>query len=222
MADTLDSAAHSYFELLGNRREAEATRFVRLQHEWGIPLRSIYTDILAPALAEAGDRYALGTLSAARRLFVTHATERIMSLFESALLRTPAPSGSALCASFGAEAPELHVRIAAALLALDGYDACHLGPNANLEDFECVLDQSDPSVFILFASSSEGASSLANAVERVRAKRALPRPLVIVGGAGIDPQSPWWRRSGADLHVTSAFEAVTAATARGYPVQERA
>ncbi len=222
MADTLDSAAYSYLELLGNRRETEARRFVWLQHDLGIPIRSIYTDILAAALDEAGRRHARGTLSAARFQFVAHATERIMSLFEPALLRTPVSNGFALCASFGAQAPQLQVRIAAALLAIDGYDACHLGPNISLEDFECVLDQSSPAVLILFATSSEGALTLTCAVERVRAKRAIPAPLVIVGGAGTDAQSLRWRRSGADLHVTSAFEAVAAATAYPCRIQERA
>ncbi len=222
LAATLNPAAHAYLELLANRREAEATRFLRHRYEQGAQLRSIYADVLAAALGEADRRHALGVLSTARRRFVNHATERIMSVFESALLHTRAPHGRAVCASFGPEVPELQIRIAAALLAVDGYDVCHLGPNPSLDDFECVLDQSDPRLVILFANGADGVVALARAAGVVRAKQATQAPLIVVGGAGVDAQSPRWRRSGGDLHARSALEAVALATQYEVRLQERA
>jgi methanogenic corrinoid protein MtbC1 len=218
----LGSAADSYLEFLANRREAEATRFVRSRHDRGTALHAIYTGIFAEALAEAARRRARGQLSAAGQLFVGQATERIMSIFEPELLQAQTLQGPAMCASFGVQKPELPLRIAAALLAIQGYDVCHLGPGSSVEDFKSVVDQSEPIVFILFADDAAGGEMLMMAIEYVRARRTVAPPLLIVGGDGLEAHTLRWRRCPADVRVRTALEAVAAATSRGNGLAERA
>jgi methanogenic corrinoid protein MtbC1 len=218
----LGSAADSYLEFLANRREAEATRFVRSQHDRGTALHAIYTDIFAEALAEAARRRDRGQLSAAGELFVSQATERIMSIFESELLQTQTLQGTAMCAAFGVQKPELLLRIAAALLAIQGYDVFHLGPSSSIEDFKGVVDQSDPILFILFADDAAGGEMLMLAVEYLRARRTVAPPLLIVGGDELGAHTLRWRRCPADVRVRTALEAVEAATSRGNGLAERA
>jgi methanogenic corrinoid protein MtbC1 len=219
MAEQSNSpAAVSYLELIEQRREVEAARLVRRERERGVSLRSIYVDIFAVALGEAAGRRSRGELTEAQELFIGHATERIMTVFEPELLRTNAPHGPALCASFGSVRPGLQIRIAGALLAIDGYDVCYVGPESTLEAFELVVDQNDPRVCVLFANEPAAAESLAHAIRYVREKSG-GHALVIAGGPGIDTRSLTWKRDAADICVRNAFEAVSAVAGRRYQLQ---
>jgi hypothetical protein len=207
--------ASAYLSLLSRRREAAAAQLVRGLLDDGMPLRAIYAEIFQASLDEAQRARAFAEITAARENFVMQATERIMSLFTADLLGKVVTEGSVVCGSFGRGRAYLQIKIAAALLMLEGYDVCQLAPDMPLEELDRVVDGSDPIAFVFWADTPKDLEMLVVAVERIRTGRLAAEPFIVVVGDICDARPLAWRRIGADACVSHPSDVVAAIGGHG-------
>jgi hypothetical protein len=201
-------AARSLVDLLAQRREAEAARFLRTYSEKQ-PFLATYAGLCEAALEEAASRGGRGELTDAQLSFVDEAIERIMSTAAPALMAVPATRGSALCAGFDSEGRCPRLAVAAALLTLGGYDVCQPLAESPVEDLKRIVDEIEPAVCVFSADSTKARAALARVVAYLRGKKMVDRPFIVVV-AGQSAGALACNGLDVDVVTRSAKEAVDA------------
>jgi methanogenic corrinoid protein MtbC1 len=203
-------SAAAYVSLLSERREAETIQLVKSLRDRGVPLRAIYVDLFQAALDEVHRARAAHEVSAAEETFFMQATQRIMSVLATNVLRTTITKGTAVCAAFGRGRGNLQLRIASALLAIEGYDVCQLAPDFPFEELDVVLAHERPSIFVFWADSAAQMEHLARAIERVRTSRLGACAFIVVMGTLFANDPSLRRVAGADAFVARPSDLVGA------------
>jgi len=189
-----------FLDLLDGRNEAAATQYVRDQLTAGRSLRSVFADILGPALEKA-DRQA------------GEAIERIMSGLSSQLFAMQDGLGAAVCASFGTGNICRTADVAAAILSIDGYEVCNAGTAPAYNDLIRVLDELKPSLCLFCLNAPNGRRALVRVLQHLERLSAKERPYV-VAVLPDDALAASVQLAGADVCLQSALLAVDMVHAR--------
>lgn len=202
----------TFLGLLADRKETEAGRFVRDELSNGRLLRSLYLDVLGPAIEEASRGYRAGRLTAAQETFIGEATERIMASLAPLLFETQGTPvrGAALCASFGTGNICRSADAAAAVLAIDGYEICNAGVAPQYNDLAYMLDELNPTLCLFCLNAPNGWKSLARVLKSIASRPKDRRPYAIVVLPDVILAAPVLV-AGADICVPSAMRAIDAA-----------
>ena len=197
----------------------------------GDDVRSVYLEVLQPALYEIGRRWEEAEISIAQEHLATATTQSLMArLAERLDAGTDRRGRTRLVACAEGELHSLGGRMVADFLDADGWDVLFVGALSPVGALAEMAAERGVDVVALSASLSERLPEVAAAV---RALRALdPRPLIAVGGQAFagDPPPRWppaptctpttptrWSSALAERFemVSAAIEDVGLALARG-------
>lgn len=165
--------------MAGDRRgaEAEARAVFELRG-----VRHLYERVIGPALRRIGDLWAANQISVADEHLATATTQSaIASLYPD--FPWPEPGPRALFACPKGERHELGLRMAADLLALDGWDDLFLGGDVPLDALGKKVAEVQPALVGLSITLPQRAPALRAAVGIVR--HNAPSAKVIAGGRGV-------------------------------------
>ncbi len=192
----------AYVQALLAARPAAARAVVQAALEAGLPARSVYLDVLQPALHEVGRLWELGQASVAQEHLATATTQALLHHVAGSLPHLPSVGRSAIVTGTEGELHGVGVRFVADFLEADGWSVLELGPSTPTAD---LVDLADRSGADLVGLSTTLTSNLARAAEAVAALRALSRPpLIVVGGSAYRGDEALAARLGADVFARDA------------------
>ena len=192
----------AYLQALLAARPAAARAVVEAALKAGLSARSVYLDVLQPALHEVGRLWELGRASVAQEHLATATTQGLLHHVARAMPRLPSTGSSAIVTGTEGELHGVAVRFVADFLEADGWSVLELGPSTPTADLVNLADRSGAE---LVALSTTLTSNLACASEAVVALRALVRrPMIVVGGSAYRGDEALALRLGADIFARDA------------------
>jgi methanogenic corrinoid protein MtbC1 len=178
----------------------------------GIPLVTLFGEVLAPALHEVGDRWQHGLLLVAQEKEVSELTRDVVAEL-SWRHAPPEPERPAIVAGcIRGERHELGLRMVCGLLRAEGWAIHYLGADVDAEFLLQAIRLHQPAAVLLSISIEHHIPALRDTVARLREETsALP---VIVGGAAAREHRDDLRRLGIvpvdDLDPARAVEQLRA------------
>jgi methanogenic corrinoid protein MtbC1/DNA-binding XRE family transcriptional regulator len=200
---------------LGESRDA-ALALARQAIAAGMGLPELYVDVLAPALREAGRRWARGELSVGEEHLVSEATLQLMATLragqaaESAA--APRSKGRATVLVAAGETHVIGPRMVGDLLELEGWEVRFPGGNLSLRHARELLRDRPPHLLLISVTRVEYLNSADDLVRMARAEKGLERTAIIVGGQAFLDRPEAWKELGADAVAGNAREAVQIAS----------
>jgi len=187
----------------GSPREARDAALGLLDE--GVLPRTLYMDVLGPALREVGSRWERGLISVAQEHLATAIVSSVMATVAPRLIEPPPIGRRAVLACTEGELHQVGLRMVGDFLEADGWEVLFLGaltPSDALKDF---VAESKPDVVGL---STALTTHLPSAASSIAAIRRLPAPpFVMVGGRAYRDDPSVALGVGADVLLVDASAA---------------
>jgi MerR family transcriptional regulator, light-induced transcriptional regulator len=153
----------------------------RLIEDAGTDVRTLYLQVLQPALYEIGRRWQEAEISVAQEHLATATTQSLMARLAGRLdSRGPRRDKRVLVACAEGELHSIGVRMVADFLEADGWEVLQLGASTPAPDLAQLVDLERPELVALSTTTAGSLPGVAEVLERLATVR--PRPLVVVGG----------------------------------------
>ncbi|MFC0004098.1 cobalamin B12-binding domain-containing protein [Micromonospora siamensis] len=197
-----DAAFPGYLDCLAEADEYAAIDVALGLVDAGVPAERVLLDLVAPAQAEVGERWARNEWSVAQEHAATHISERVVAAIAARV--NPRPTrGRIVVACMDGEWHALPPRLVAEVLRLRGWQVTFLGASVPVAHLVSYLHRYDAEAVALACALP---MRLPHAHRMIEACRRSDVP-VVVGGRGFGADGRWARRLG----VAWAPDAPTAA-----------
>jgi MerR family transcriptional regulator, light-induced transcriptional regulator len=180
----------------------------------GVPVRSIYLDVLQPTLYEVGRRWSHAEISIAQEHLATAATQSAMARLAESLSegsRRVRP-GTAVVACASDELHAVGGRMVADFLEADGWRVVFLGQVTPGAELAALAAEQGAQLVAISAALPERVPQVAEACAALRGLD--PAPYVLVGGQAFGGSAERALRTGADAYAEDAEAAASAARGR--------
>ncbi|MET8308773.1 cobalamin-dependent protein [Micromonospora sp. NPDC005173] len=182
----------SYLDCLADADEYAAIDVALGLLDAGVPAERVLLDLVAPAQAEVGERWARNEWSVAQEHAATHISERVVAAV--AVHAKPRPAGGrVVVACMDGEWHALPPRLVAEVLRLRGWQVTFLGASVPAAHLVSYLHRHDAHAVALACALP---MRLPHAHRMIEACRRSDVP-VVVGGRGFGVDGRWARRLGA-------------------------
>ena len=177
----------------------------------GADVRSVYLDLLTPAMVHLGARWESGELDIAVEHQATGIVMRIVGRLGSQCVRRGRSLGNVILGATAGESHALPTAMLGDLMRLHGWDVTDLGANTPAASFvHAVSNATDPKAVGLSVTHPVHLIDTEACCRLI--KQALPDVLVVVGGRGLGDVEG--EELGADACATSADQFHDLLTAR--------
>lgn len=181
----------TYLECLETADEYDAVEVALGLLEGGVPAERVLLDLVAPAQAEVGERWARNEWSVAQEHAATHISERVVAAVSAYAGARPV-RGHIVVACMDGEWHALPPRLVAEVLRLRGWQVTFLGASVPAAHLVAYLQRQDAHAVALACALP---MRLPYAHRMIEACRRSDVP-VVVGGRGFGPDGRWARRLG--------------------------
>ncbi|WP_431729365.1 cobalamin B12-binding domain-containing protein [Verrucosispora sp. TAA-831] len=188
----LSAAAYEdYLRCLAEADESAAIEVARGLLDGGVPAERLLLELVAPAQAEVGERWARNEWSVAQEHAATHISERVVAAI-AAYCEVRPTRGRIVVACMDGEWHALPARLVAEMLRLRGWQVTFLGASVPAAHLVSYLHRHDADVVALACALP---MRLPHAHRMVQACRRADVP-VVVGGRGFGVDGRWAQRLG--------------------------
>ncbi|GAA1999076.1 cobalamin B12-binding domain-containing protein [Catenulispora subtropica] len=200
VTDVTDDARTAFDQCLAQADEAAATTLVLDLLDRGVSAEDLLLDLIAPAQAAVGARWAANEWNVAQEHAATYVSDRAVSALAVATRAVRDGRGSVVLACPDGEWHSLPARVVSEVLRLRGFRVHFLGSSVPTAHLVSYLHQHDSD---LMAMSCMLAARLPRAYRAVEACRLVGVP-VLAGGSGFGPEGVWARSLGASMYAPTA------------------
>jgi len=179
----------------------------------GVPANTVYMDIIWPIMVEVDQLYHGDVIDSAQEAFATRINRTIVDQLQNKLPRKPATTKRIVVCSTAAEQGELGAQMITDLFESDGWEARFLGSSVNIDDVLSFVHSWRPNILLLYGVTAKEAPVIRSLVDKIKAVNACPTMKVMLSGGIFDRADGLWEEIGADMHTSSAAEAVRLASA---------
>lgn len=187
----LGEAYSGYLDHLAEADEYAATDLAIGLLDAGVPAERVLLDLVAPAQAEVGERWARNEWSVAQEHAATHISEQVVAAV-SAHVKPRPTGGRVVVACMDGEWHALPPRLVAEVLRLRGWQVTFLGASVPAAHLVSYLHRYDAHAVALACALP---MRLPYAHRMIEACRRSDVP-VVVGGRGFGADGRWARRLG--------------------------
>ncbi|MFG2060760.1 B12-binding domain-containing protein [Micromonospora sp. NPDC048871] len=180
-----------YLHCLAEADESAAIEVARELLEAGVPADRVLLDLVAPAQAEVGERWARNEWSVAQEHAATHVSERVVAAV-AGYANVRGDRGRIVVACMDGEWHALPARLVAEVLRLQGWQVTFLGASVPAAHLVSYLHRHDAYAVALACALP---MRLPQAHRMIEACRRSDVP-VVVGGRGFGTDGRWARRLG--------------------------
>ncbi|TCB94330.1 cobalamin B12-binding domain-containing protein [Micromonospora zingiberis] len=180
-----------YLHCLAEADEPAAIAVARELLDAGVPADRVLLDLVAPAQAEVGERWARNEWSVAQEHAATHVSERVVAAIAAYADARP-DRGRIVVACMDGEWHALPARLVAEVLRLRGWQVTFLGASVPAAHLVSYLHRHDAYAVALACALP---MRLPHAHRMIEACRRSDVP-VVVGGRGFGTDGRWARRLG--------------------------
>lgn len=174
------------YDLLVEGRALDANHLVRKVIADGAPVGQVYLELLTPTLHRIGDAWASGSLTVSQEHRASEICRAVISRLSDTFRRRGPSRGTAVTLTPAGEQHGIAAAMAADFLRAGGYEVHHLGVDVPAGDLRLFL-QVVP-CDLMCVSMTAPVDDPAVYTELVQAADGDPRPAVVFGGQGADPQ----------------------------------
>ena len=181
----------------------------------GSDLRSLYIDVVQPAMREIGRLWQTNVLSVADEHLATAISQAAMSrIFEKVFVwrETRTPRLIAACADD--ERHQIGLRMLCDLLEVDGWDTVYLGASVPIEALVDIVGKQHPDAVAISATIAPHVPRVRDAIAAIRRAPLDRQPVIAVGGRAFLSDPALATRIGADLTAADAAQAIASLNAR--------
>jgi methanogenic corrinoid protein MtbC1 len=168
----------------------------------GVDVRTLYLEVLQPALYEIGRRWEEAEISVAQEHLATATTQSLMARLAERLDGGPRRDRRALVACAEGELHSIGVRMVADFLEADGWDVLFVGALSPPVAVAELAAAQAVDVVALSAALPQRLPEIARAVEALRALETVP--VIAVGGQAFGGDADVAIRTGADIYAPDA------------------
>lgn len=174
----------------------------------GLPVSTIYLEVLQPVQKELGRLWQTNRISVAQEHFATAVTQMVMSQLYSYIFSTRKRGQVLVAACVGGELHEIGMRMVADFFEMHGWDTHYLGSNTPAKDIVETLALTRADVLALSATMGTHIPEVASVIEAVRSDPRTRDTKIIVGGYPFALAPELWRRVDADGTAVDAEAAL--------------
>jgi methylmalonyl-CoA mutase cobalamin-binding domain/chain len=169
----------------------------------GADVRTLYMQVLQPALYEIGHRWEEAEISVAQEHLATAATQSLMARLAERFDDVAPPRGRrVLVACAEGELHSIGVRMVADFLEADGWDVLFVGALSPPSSVAELAAAQGVDVVALSAALAQRVPEIVAAVDALRALETVP--VIAVGGQAFGGDADVAKRTGADIYATDA------------------
>jgi methanogenic corrinoid protein MtbC1 len=181
----------------------DVTAAERMIVESAADVRTLYLEVLQPALYEIGHRWEEAEISVAQEHLATAATQSLMArLAERFDDVAPSRGRRVLVACAEGELHSIGVRMVADFLEADGWDILFVGALSPPSSVADLAAAQRVDVVALSAALGQRVPEIVAAVQALRALETVP--VIAVGGQAFGGDADLAMRTGADIYATDA------------------
>jgi len=213
----LKPMAEDYLKRLLAQDQSGATDLIFNAADAGIPIPSLYMNVLQPTLHEVGRLWQTNRISIPQEHYFTAATKTIMSQLYPYLIQRRSNGRRLIATCIDGELHEIGIRMVCDVFTMNGWEAAYLGASVPVSEIVTLVAIEKPEILAL---SITIAPNLPKAVALIGAIRENPEcagTRIIVGGYPFNSCPGLWRRIGADACARDAVAAMTWANLRFAP-----
>jgi excisionase family DNA binding protein len=184
----------------------------------GDSLASTFDRIVAPAMADIGEGWAQGKLSAAQEHIASNTVGDMLARVRPLVERSARVGrGRALVACLAGEQHDIAARMIALVLAAEGFHTSMLGANVPAGDLALMVAGHRPVLLALSASAAADPAALRSDLALVASAAVAGKAKLVVGGAGFAklPSLPSGVHRFGSLEELVRFAAAPAETKEG-------
>jgi len=175
---------------------------VRLVEDSDADVRSLYLDVLQPALYEIGHRWEEAEISVAQEHLATATTQSLMARLAGRFEGRARRGRKVLVACADGELHSIGVRMVADFLDADGWDVLFVGALSPPTAVVALAAAQGVDVVALSAALPQRVPEIVRAVAALRALAKVP--VIAVGGQAFGGDAEVAIRTGADLYAPDA------------------
>ena len=185
--------------------QSGAWKVVEAARSSGMSIRSVYTDMIIPALRGVGERWHEGRVSVAQEHAASQLATRLVSRLSAQISRRGVSKGTIVIGTPATDLHSLPVMIAADLIRLEGFEVLDLGSNLPADSFAEIVAGQQRLIAVAVSVSAPGqVDRIAETIAAIRERVDTP---VFLGGAAIDGDQHA-KLLGADFGARSASEVI--------------
>lgn len=216
MTDTILSRdfnllGHEYLELLLEGQRQAALRKILEQVDAGLPVSTVYIDVLQPVMYELGRLWQVDEIDVATEHYVTAATQLLMAKLFPHTLNQRRISRSMVGCCLGSELHELGMRMVCDFFEFEGWDTYFLGAITPSDSLMSVIRSRQPDLLCLSATMSFGLPQIRDLIQKIQALTEIKVPKIMVGGLPFIINPDLSSMVGADATAADARFAVKVA-----------
>ena len=183
--------------------QAGSWKVIEAAQSSGMSIKSVYTDMIVPALQSIGQQWHEGKISIAQEHAATQVATRLVSRLSAQIARRGVSKGTVVIGTPSTELHSLPVMIAADLIRLEGFEVLDLGSNLPADAFAEIVAGQERLVAVAVSATAPG--QVDNISETIAAIRTRSDAPVFLGGAAIDGDQHA-KLLGADFGARNAAE----------------
>ncbi len=207
--ESISAMAEAYLAALIRQSTQAATAVIDQALSQGLPLRSIYLDIILTGQKQVGELWAKGELSIANEHVATQITIAELSRLRTYIRPRLSRKRTVASVAVTADNHTIAARVVADFFLMDGWEVRYLGGNLAAEDISAYVLNEQIDVLALSVTLTDFLEPARKVIDSL--KNEPGAPFILLGGAAVISE---WRKAsnlGADLAVKNIDQALMAA-----------
>jgi methanogenic corrinoid protein MtbC1 len=209
--NALPDLGREYLNMLLEGRRLDAMHAIVDSVKKGLPVGTVYVDVLQPVMYEVGRLWQTDEIDIATEHYVTAATQLLMARLFPQALATPRVARSMVGCCLGSELHELGMRMVCDFFEFEGWDTYFLGAITPADSLAGIIRSRQPDLLCLSATMSFGLPQVRDLIRTVQAMPEIRTPKIMVGGLPFIINPDLSAMVGADATAADARLAVRAA-----------
>jgi methanogenic corrinoid protein MtbC1 len=193
--------------LLRGQRQA-CRNLVRTELESGIPARTLYHELIFPAMERVERLYREDRINLAAEHMATRINRVVAEQIQTRLPRSLPQEKRLVITCAHGEAEEFSAQVCADLFEADGWDVYLLGGGVPYDDTAAVVGRLQPQILLIIGSRPGDAPHVRQMIDYVRSLNACPTMNIMVFGGVFGRAAGLWKEVKADLFAETASEAL--------------
>ncbi|GAB6110335.1 cobalamin B12-binding domain-containing protein [Desulfomicrobium salsuginis] len=200
-----------YLDLLLDGRRFDAMQAVTCRVEDGLPVETVYVEVLQPVMYEVGRLWQADEIDIATEHYVTAATQLLMARLFPKALPNRRIARSLVGACLGSELHEMGMRMVCDLFEFTGWDTYFLGAVTPGQSLLKTIQSRKPDLVCLSATMAFGLPRIRDLIRSLRDTAQDAPPRIMVGGLPFVINPGLCAAVGADATAPDARRALSVA-----------
>jgi methanogenic corrinoid protein MtbC1 len=191
-----------YLNALLAGKTKDAHKIIAAARSQGVPLRSIYEDILKRVMYEVGFLWHKNIITVDKEHYATSVTQTVMSGFYDEIFERPRKNKTLVCCAVGSELHEMGARMLSDLFEYAGWDTYYLGAALPEKAILDAITEQKPDLVALSVTMPPYLPDCFRIVQSIKQKH--PNVKIAVGGQAFFNTEELWDKWKIDCYATSA------------------